>query len=243
MWVVVWAGDGVSTRDSVEVDGTLSGARMRDAYVDALPSLTLGLARFRGDSIKVGPVELLRFGRPAVTRRAVTWPIEGGVLARRAGGRWRIAATGRRVEATVTGFSPALPRPLYALTQLQVHLLFTRLVLLRLRVQQPPPPPAPPADRVAAATVDAAVCFTLARFVGRRTPKRLLTVSAIYHVVCWTVSGRTLGGAVMRQRVVSMDGSPLLAQQAALRFLLLPLSWIAWRPLHDRIAGSAVITD
>lgn len=244
MRVVVWEGDRVSTRDTVAVDGTLSGARMREAYVESLPALTLGLVRLRGDAIKLGPVELLRFGRPSVTRQAVTWPIEGGLLAGRAGGRWRIAATGRRVDATVTGFSPALPRPVYALTHLQVHLLFTRLFLLRLRGDLPPPAaPAASADRVAAATVDAAMCFTLAGFVGRRRPRTLLAVAAIYHVVCWSVSGRTLGGAVMRQRVVSVDGRRVSPQQAMLRIALLPLSWIAWRPLHDRFAYTAVVRD
>jgi RDD family protein len=244
MGVVVWEGDRVSTRDAVDVDGELTGARLRDAYRESLPAITFGLVRFRGNSLWLGRVQLLRFGAPAVTRRAVTWPIEGGLLARRAGGTWRIQATGRRVEASASGYTPRLPRPIYAVSHLQVHLLFTRLFLLRLRGREPlPGTPAPSPDRVAAATVDAALCFTLTGFLGRRRPKRFLAVAAIYHVICWSVSGRTLGGAVMRQRVVSVDGSRLTPQQAALRFALLPLSWIAWRPLHDRISGTTVVTD
>jgi RDD family protein len=244
MCVVVWEGDRVSTRDAVEVAGAFTGARLRDAYRESLPALTLGLIRFRGDSLRLGPIELLRFGAPAVTRLAVTWPIEGGLLARRPGGMWRIQATRRRVEASVSDYTPRLPRPLYMVSHLQVHLLFTHLFLMRLRGREPlpgTPPPSP--DRVAAATVDAAFCFVLAGYLGRRRPKRLLAVAAVYHVACWSVSGRTLGGAVMRQRVVSVDGSRLTPQQAALRFALLPVSWIAWRPLHDRIAGTTVIED
>jgi len=45
----------------------------------------------------------------------------------------------------------------------------------------------------------------------------------------------------MRQRVVASDGSPLSPQQAALRFDLLPLSWLSGRPLHDEIAQTDVI--
>jgi hypothetical protein len=244
MYVVVWEGETVSTRDSVEVEKPLSGARLRDAYMAAMPAMTLGLIRFHRGSLHVGPVELLRFGEPTVTRNAVDWPIEGGLLARGRGGNWRIRASGRRVEATVSGYTPSLPRALYALSQMHVHLLFTRLFLMRLRGRETPPgDQAPSRDRVAAATVDAALCFTLARFAGRRTPRRLLAIAAIYHVACWTVSGRTLGAAVMHERVVALDGSPLLPQQAMLRFALLPLSWIAWRPLHDRIAGTVVLED
>jgi len=55
------------------------------------------------------------------------------------------------------------------------------------------------------------------------------------------VWGRTLGGIVMRQRVVAVDGSPLLPTQAMLRFALLPTSWISRRPIHDEITQSTVI--
>jgi hypothetical protein len=244
MYVVEWEHGRVSIRDSVAVAKAFSGAHLRDEFTSSMPVLTLGLVRFQANALKLGPIELLRFGEPVVTRNAVEWPIEGGLLAGGRGGRWRIQSSARRVEASVGGFAPRLPRAIYALTHEHVHLLYTRLFLGRLHGRDTlPGEQATSSDRAAAATVDAALCFTLARFVGRRTPKRLLTVAAVYHVVCWTVSGRTLGGAVMRQRVVAVDGSRLLAQQAALRFLLLPLSWIAWRPLHDRIAGSVVIKD
>src|SRR5262249_25499993 len=206
------------------------------------PVLTVGLVRLHGNSLVLGPLELLRFGAPKVTRDAAEWPIEGGLLARGRGGRWRLHWSGGRGEATGTGYTPSLPRALYTATQQQVHLLFTRVFLLRLRGDEPAPgEPAPSSDRVASATVDAALCWSLTRFAGRRRLKNFLAVAAIYHVVCWSASGRTLGGAVMRERVVAARGSRLTPQQAALRWALLPLSWIAWRPLHDRIARSVVI--
>jgi RDD family len=244
MGVVVWEDGRVAIRDAVALDKPVTGARLRDAFIDAMPTLTLGLVRMRGNALKLGSLELLRFGAPTVTRNAVDWPIEGGLLARRAGGRWRLQATAHRVDASVTGYAPSLPRALYAVSQMQVHLLFTHLLLLRLRGRKAVPgEPATSADRVAAATVDAALCFSLPGFAGRRRLRSYLAVAAIYHIVCWSVSGRTLGGAVMRQRVVAVDGSRLTPQQAVLRLALLPLSWIAWRPLHDRIAQSAVIKD
>jgi uncharacterized RDD family membrane protein YckC len=63
----------------------------------------------------------------------------------------------------------------------------------------------------------------------------------VYHAACWSVWGRTLGGLVLRQRVVAVDGTPLAPTQSLLRFVLLPMSWITRRPLHDEIARSVVI--
>jgi len=242
MAVVRWSGGKVSTEASVEVREPLSGARLRDAYVDSVSRLTFGLARFRDGAVRAGPLTLLRFGPPAVTDEAVEWPIEGGLLAGTRGGTWRIRSAGGHVEATVTAFRPRLPRPLYAASHLQVHELFTRLFLLQLRGREPlPGRSVRREDRFRAASVDAALCLTLARMTGRRRPGRTLTMAAAYHVLCWSVWGRTLGGIVMRQRVVASDGSPLSPQQAALRFVLLPLSWLSGRSLHDEIAQTDVI--
>ena len=94
--------------DTLFLYDTLTGATLRDTYYDAVRSLTFGLASVRGDSVVVGPVTLLRFGTPKVTRNAVDWPIEGGLLAGAAGGRWRLQASAGRVEATVTGYEPRL---------------------------------------------------------------------------------------------------------------------------------------
>src|SRR5437762_2879975 len=106
MRVVTWTDGRVSTRASISVGHTLTGATLRDNYYDAVRSLTFGLASVRGDSVVVGPVTLLRFGTPKVTRNAVDWPIEGGLLAGAAGGRWRPQASAWRVGGAVTGYAP-----------------------------------------------------------------------------------------------------------------------------------------
>lgn len=243
MSVVTWSDDAITTSDSVKVGRQLSGAELRDAYVDTIQGLTLGLVRFRGNALHLGPVVLIRFAEPRVDRHSVEWLIEGGVLAQ-PGGRWRLQSEGGLVSATATGHRPRLPRPLYDVSHLQVHLLATRLFLLRLRRHEPSPGiEAPREDRLRAAAVDLAFCLTLARLTGRRRLRRTVIIAAAYHVACWSVFGRTLGGTVLRERVVSLDGSRPTATQSMLRFALLPLSWIARRPLHDEIAATTVITD
>jgi uncharacterized RDD family membrane protein YckC len=92
-----------------------------------------------------------------------------------------------------------------------------------------------------AASVDVAFCLTLAGLTGRRRLRRTLAITAAYHVACWSISGRTLGGMVMRQRVVAVDGSRLTPTQSLLRLVLLPVSWIVRRPVHDEVACSEVI--
>src|SRR2546428_9670154 len=119
MGVVSWDGGRVSIRASVQVPRAITGAKLRDSYVEAIKTQTLGLARFRDGSIMLGPLTLLHFGPPKVTRNAVDWPIEGGLLARRAGGNWRLQAAARPVEATLAGYTPRLPRPIYAATHMQ----------------------------------------------------------------------------------------------------------------------------
>jgi len=155
-----------------------------------------------------------------------------------------VQASGGQVEATVAGYTPSLPRPIYDFTHLQVHQLFTRLYLLRLRGRQPAPGPrASSEDRFRAASVDVAFCLTLARVTGRPRWGRTLAIAIAYHVACWSTSGRTLGGVVMRQRVVSVDGSRLTPAQSLLRLALLPASWLMHRPLHDDLAATDVIID
>lgn len=245
MYVVEWREGRVTTRDEVEVRAPMSGARLRDAYLKALRKATFGLGRLRDNSLALGPLVLVRFGKPTVSRSAVDWPIEGGLLAGAPGGHWRIQSSGGRVEVSVTDYRPILPRPLYTVSHLQVHLAFARLFLLSLRGRDPLPPAlAAPPDRVRAAGVDTAFCLMVARLTGgRRSVPRLLAIAAAYHVACWSTSGRTLGGLVMRQRVVSVDGSRLVPGQALLRFALLPVSWITWRPFHDVFAGTTVVEE
>lgn len=243
MGVVTWSGDAITTSDSVDVSRPFSGAQLRDAYIDSVQGLTLGLVRFRDNAWRIGPIDLLRFGDESVGRDFVEWPIEGGILAR-PGGVWRIESKDGAVSATATGHRPAIPRPFYDVSHFQVHQLATRLYLLDVRGTEPPPGvEAPREDRLRAAAVDVAFCLTLARLTGRRRLRRTLIVTAAYHLVCWSLLGRTLGGVVLRERVVSLDGSRPTPTQSLLRFALMPLSWIARRPLHDEVARTAVIRD
>jgi len=243
MGVATWSGDAVTTSDSVEVTRPLSGAQLRDAYIESVQDLTLGLVRFRDSAWRIGPIELLRFGQERIGRNYLEWPIVGGLLAR-PGGVWRIEAKDGAVTATATNHRPTIPRPLYDISHLQFHQLATHLYLLRLLDNEPPPGvEAPREDRFRAAAVDVAFCLTLARLTGRRRLRRTLAITAAYHVACWTLLGRTLGGVVLRERVVSLDGSRPTATQSLLRFAVLPLSWITRRSVHDEIARTTVIRD
>jgi uncharacterized RDD family membrane protein YckC len=82
----------------------------------------------------------------------------------------------------------------------------------------------------------------MAAVVARR--KRipaLIGIAAGYHIACWTLSGRTLGGAVMKQRVVAVDGSRVSSGQALVRLVALPLSALRRRNIHDDVAGTNVL--
>jgi RDD family len=243
---VVHVKDGeVSTQDSVAISRELTGGELRDGYLHDIQDLTLGLVRARGSSLYLGPVELLRFGPATVTAASVEWPIEGGITARAPGGNFRIEAARGRVTASVDGYRPRLPLPIYALSQLPVHRLLTRLYLLRVRGREPAPGvTAAPHDRIRAGAVDIAFCITLAGLAGkqRRLPM-LLGIAAAYHIACWSTSGRTLGGLVVGQRVVAVDGSRPTVMQSAVRFVALPLAWVTRRAIHDELAGTDVIVS
>jgi len=245
MTVLRVTGGRVSVEDSVPITRHVTGEHLREAYLHDVSKLTLGLVRIRGTSVFVGPIEVLRFGLPKVTRNSVEWPIEGGIAAALPGGLWRIEARDGRVVACVEDYRPRLPMPLYALTQLPIHHLVIRLHLLRLRGREPQPGiPAGRDDRLRAAAVDLAFCATLAGFTGRRRRLHvLLGITAAYHVACWSSSGRTLGGMVMRQRVVAIDGSRPTIGQSVVRLFALPIAWALRRPVHDEAAATEVITD
>lgn len=234
----------VSTQDSVDISRAPTGTELRDGYLNSIQELTLGLVRARGNSLYFGPVELMRFGPARVSGSSVEWPIAGGVTTRKPGGSFRIGAAGGRVAASVEGYRPRLPLPLYAVTQLPVHQLLVRLYLLRVRGREPAPgAEATPQDRRRAASVDIAFCFTLAGLAGRRRRLPLLVgIAAAYHIVCWSTSGRTLGGLVAGQRVVAVDGARPTVMQSAVRLLVLPLAWVTGRAIHDELAGTDVIT-
>jgi len=210
-----------------------------------MTTLTLGLVRQRGSSLVLGPLEIFRFG-PAKTRRSsVDFPIEGGLLVGDRGGRLRIQAGKGRLTASVDGYRPWLPRPLYVVTQLPFHHLILRLHLLRERGRLPTPGvPVAPTRRVAAAAIDIGLFALMALVAGnRRRLAGLAAVAAGYHVACWSISGRTVGGMVVRQQVVSVDGSRVSAGQALIRLLALPLAALRMRAVHDEIAGTEVIAD
>jgi hypothetical protein len=245
----------VSMKDSVASPRAPTGSQLRDAYLHDIRELTLGLVHVRGTSLCVGPLELLRFGPAKVTRIAVEWPIEGGITALAPGGRFRIEAAHGRLVASVDGFRPRLPLPLYAMTQLPIHHLLIRLHLLRVRGREPAPGvAATSSDRFSAAAVDVALCATLTTMCALRAPgaglagarprlRMLLGIAAAYHVACWSISGRTLGGLVVGQRVVAVDGSRPSVGQSVVRLLALPLAWITNRPIHDELAATDVLVD
>ncbi|GAC1511237.1 MAG: hypothetical protein NVS1B3_14280 [Candidatus Dormibacteraceae bacterium] len=240
------AADGrVSIEDSVEIPRAATGRDLRDHYVDDIPRLTLGLLHVRRNAVWLGPLELLRFAPAKVSSHAVEWPIEGGILARAPGGRFRIEASRGRLVASVEDYRPQLPLPVYRLTQLPIHHLLIRLHLLRAHGREPSPGlPAPRHDRVRAAMIDLALCTALTGIVSRRSRLSLfMGISAAYHLACWTTSGRTLGGVVMRQRVVSFDGSRPTLGQSIVRLLALPFGWARGRPLHDDAACTDVVMD
>ncbi len=233
----------VSVEDSVAIQHATTGSELRDGYLEDVRKLSAGLIRVRGSALYVGPIELLRFGQAKVTRRAVEWPIEGGILAPAAGGRFRIEADSGRLVASVASYRPLLPLPIYRVTQLPIHHLFIRLHLLRVRGRDPLPGMAASSqDRWRAAMVDLALCVVLTGVISKRPRVRaLLGVAAAYHVTCWSTSGRTLGGLVMRQRVVAVDGSRPTVGQSLVRLLALPFGWARDRPVQDDIAGTTVV--
>lgn len=240
-----WVDGGVLVEDKVRAPRPLSGEALRSSYFDTTATFTLGLVRFRDGALRLGPWELLRFGPPATDPRGVIWPIQGGLLAAGPGGRFEVSWRDGHLAAKVDGYRPALPPAMYALTQLPVHHALMRLQLLRIRGRLPSAGvPADVSSRVAAAAIDAAVCagITLA-LARRRRLKALVAIAAGYHMAAWSASGRTLGGAIMRQRVVAVDASRPSLTQAALRLALLPLAALRMRAVHDEIAGTDVIAE
>ena len=240
-----WPGAGVKVEDSVAMARPVTGTALRDGFLKDVAVLTFGLVQARGNSLHFGPVELLRFGPAKVNRTRVEWPIDGGLLTRAPGGRLRIEAHRGRLLASVEGYRPRLPLPLYALTQLPIHHLVTRLHLLRVRGRQPAPGmPAEPTKRFAAAAIDLGLCAALAAGSGRRRPlPALLGIAAAYHLACWSLAGRTVGGVLTGQRVVAIDGSRPSVGQAVVRLVVLPISALRFRAIHDEVAGTDVVSN
>jgi len=243
--MVNWAGGRVTVEDSVASSRRLSGRALRDAFFLDMPPLTLGLIQARGSSLYLGPLEVIRFGPAKSTRTSVELPIEGGLAVGAAGGTLRIEAVKGALRATVEGYRPRLPRPLYVLTQLPFHHTVIRMHLLWERGRQPAPGvPVPPTRRAAAAAIDAGLFAVVTLVAGRR--RRLAAIAVIaagYHIACWSISGRTVGGIITGQRVVSIDGSRVSPGQALIRLFTLPMAALRLRAVHDEIAGTEVVAD
>ncbi len=238
-----WVDVTVTVEDSVASSSSLSGDLLRTTFLPSITTVTLGLIRMRDRSLCLGPVRLITFGPPKMSSTAASWPIEGGLLVASAGGRFTIESAGGS-KATLDGYQPILPRSIYEATQLRLHHGLVRVQILRLAGLKPPQPQPAPASRVAAAAIDVAVCAGLALVFARRHRVRAFTRIAIgYHLTSWTTSGQTLGGRVMRQRVVSIDGSRISLIQATLRLAALPLSALRRYAAHDDIAATTVVAD
>jgi len=239
-----WVNGTVAVEDSVASSTSLSGDLLRTTFLPSITTVTLGMIRVRNRSLCLGPIRLITFGPPKMSSSSVSWPIEGGWLVASAGGRFTVESTGGELRASLDGYRPMLPRSMYEATQLRLHHSLVRVQLLRLAGLAPPQAQPPPASRAAAAAIDGALCAGLALVFARRRRVRAFTRIAIgYHLACWATSGRTLGGRVMRQRVVSIDGTRLSLLQAALRLAALPLSVMRRYPAHDDIAATTVIVD
>jgi uncharacterized RDD family membrane protein YckC len=76
----------------------------------------------------------------------------------------------------------------------------------------------------------------------------------VYFAYQWTLSGKTIGMALLGIRVVKTDGGAIGARQAVIRTLALPLSFLAFglgflgiltnrdrHAWHDRLAGTSVV--
>ena len=207
---------------------------VRAGFPQALGRLTLGLIQGRSDGFYAGPIPLIRLGPPEVKDAGVQWPVTGGVLTRRPGGTVGFETADGVLRGYLRGWTPSLPGCVYGLTQRPLHHELTRLYLLQVRGREPlPGREAARGPRLLATALDLALCLAVA---GRR-PRRFAGVAAGYHLAAWTLAGRTLGGALLEQRLCSVDGSPVTLGQAVARLLLLPLG----PRRQDRVAGTAVI--
>lgn len=233
----------VHTEEHVSAPIAPDPERLRDSFFSAIRCLTLGLVHGERWRIAAGPITLHEFGDPEPAGRGWTWRIGRGLLGARAGGTLTYEWREGELIATVDGYWPRLSRPIYRATQLQLHHLVTRLFLLQLRGRVPPPGiPGGPAQRLAAAAIDLAVCAAAGVVLARR--RRLAELAAVtvgYHLAAWSLAGRTLGGAVLGLRVVSVDGGPVSPPQALVRLLALPASLLRFRDVHDEVALTEVI--
>src|SRR5260370_33530948 len=104
--------------------------------------------------------------------------------------------------------------------------------------------PGTPARRIGAGAMDVGLCAGLALLAGRRRRVAAFAGLAIgYHIACWSSSGRTVGGLIAGQRVVSVDGSRVSVGQSLVRLFALPLPALRLRAVHDSSAVTAGVAD
>jgi len=119
--------------------------READALVNQRSqAATLWLARWRDDSLMLGPICILRFGplrAHGVARftAAAGRAIDGGLIARRPGGTmwYRVRSDGNNLLLTagISGFIPRLPRFAFQMVQLPLHRATVRRAMRNLAAQ------------------------------------------------------------------------------------------------------------
>ena len=240
----------VQLEDRVRAPVQPSMRALRDAFFDDIHGLTLGLVRGERWCLRLGPVTLLAFGEPTLDAGTWTWPITGGWLAKRPGGSLSYGWRDGQLVGTVSGYQPRLPWPLYLASQRPLHRVLTRRFLLQLRGRTPSPGvPAGPVQRMASAGLDILLCGVmtmLARPCRRRWSfaRDLVTaagVTAVYHVGCWSLGGRTVGARLTGQRLVALDGGPPALWQALVRLAAWPVAAFTRRAVHDSVAATEVV--
>lgn len=105
---------------------------------------------------------------------------------------------------------------------------------------------------MAAAFLDVVLVSILGALVGG--PPLGLLVALAYFTGMWAWKGTTIGGIVLKLKVVRLDGRPVTFSVALVRglsaafsvvVLFLGFLWIAWdrdkQGWHDKIAGTTVV--
>lgn len=89
------------------------------------PQIALGVPRWHGDDLRVAGWSLLRLGPPVHDHKALRRTIDGGWLVADPGGVLSFACgqspEGPVIQASVSGYSPRLPRRAYVKLQERVH--------------------------------------------------------------------------------------------------------------------------